>query len=318
MKAYSNDLRQRVVDAYHNKEGSIRGLAKRFMVSAGFVRNLLGRFKATGHIDPKPHSGGVEPTWTEANQQLLREIVKDSSSATLTQFAEIFKARSAHSVSRSTLWRGLQLIDVSYKKKAFHALEKKTPANSKKREDYEASMENVDANRIIIIDEMGINLSLSRVRGWGPIGERVEGNKPFSERKNYSVIGALTTEGVLDALVLDGATNGENFLHFIRYQVAPHLRAGDIVLMDNLSAHKVVGVEQAIIECGARMVNLPPYSPELSPIELCWNKVKALLKSSAARTLSDLMSALKKALLQVTPDDSEQWFEHCGYCVIPE
>ena len=81
-----NDLRQRVVDAYYNNEGSIRGLVKRFMVSAGFVRDLLGRFKVTGHIDPKPHGGGVDPTWTEANQQLLRDIVKDSSSATLGRY----------------------------------------------------------------------------------------------------------------------------------------------------------------------------------------------------------------------------------------
>jgi len=82
MKAYSNDLRQRVVNAYQNKEGSMRGLARRFMVSLGFVRNLLGRFKATGHIEPKPHGGGIEPTWTEANQDVLRDIVKHSPSAT--------------------------------------------------------------------------------------------------------------------------------------------------------------------------------------------------------------------------------------------
>ncbi len=85
MKPYSNDLRQRVVEAYHNKEGSMRGLAKRFMVSLGFVRNLLGRFNATGHIER-----GVEPTWTEANQHVLRDIVRRSPSATLKQYVEMF------------------------------------------------------------------------------------------------------------------------------------------------------------------------------------------------------------------------------------
>lgn len=315
MKAYSNDLRQRVVNAYQNKEGSMRGLARRFMVSLGFVRNLLGRFKATGHIEPKPHGGGIEPTWTEANQHVLRDIVKHSPSATLEQYVEMFEARSGHSVSRSTLWRGLQLINVSYKKKETHALEKETPAHRRKQADYESSMEDIEGHRIIVIDEMGINLRLSRVRGWGPIGERVPDSQPFGDRKNYSVTGALTSEGILDAQVLEGATNGESFLYFIRHQVVPHLHAGDYVLMDNLSAHKVVGVESAITECGARLVYLPPYAPELSPIELCWNKVKTLLKKFAARTLPDLMHALKTVLLQVTPDEAEQWFEHCGYTV---
>ncbi len=99
---------------------------------------------------------------------------------------------------------------------------------------------------------MGINLGLRRVRGWGPIGERVTENQPLGHRVNYSVTGALTSEGVLDAQVQEGAANGESFLYFIRYQVVPHLRAGDYVLMDNLSVHKVAGVAPAITECGAR------------------------------------------------------------------
>jgi len=194
----------------------------------------------------------------------------------------------------------------------FHALEKETPAHRRKQADDESSMEDVEANRLIVIDEMGINLSLRRVRGWGPVGERVTGSQPLGHRINYSVTGALTPEGVLEAQVLEGAVNGESFLYFIRHQVAPHLRAGDDVLMDNLSVHQVAGGELAITECDARLVNLPPYAPELSPIELCWNKVKTLLKKSAARTLPDLMRALKKAFLQVTPEDAEQWFGHCG------
>jgi len=190
--------------------------------------------------------------------------------------------------------------------------------NRQKREDYDASMESVDASRIIVIDEMGINCCLSRQRGWGPIGERVQGSKVLSHQQNYSVIGALTSEGVLDALMLEGATNGESFLHFIRHQVASYLQAGDYVLMDNLPVHQVSGVEEAIKQCGAHLVNLPPYSPELSPIELCWNKVKTIMRQWEAQTLPDLIDALKNAFLQVTHDDAEQWFEHCGYCVIDE
>ncbi len=113
-------------------------------------------------------------------------------------------------------------------------------------------MEEIEAKRIIVIDEMGINLGLRRVRGWGPIGERVTESQPLGHRVNYSVTGALTSEGLLDAQVLEGAANDESFLYFIRYQVVPHLRAGDYVLMDNLSVHKVAGVAPAITECGAR------------------------------------------------------------------
>lgn len=141
----------------------------------------------------------------------------------------------------------------------------------------------------------------------------MHGAVPQNYGENVTVLAALDRQGVRAARAIDGATDGPVFLAFVRRVLCPQLRAGDVVVLDNLGAHKVAGVAEAVRAAGARLRYLPPYSPDYNPIEPCWSKVKALLRAAGARTRRRLYRALRDVLAQVTPKDAHGWFRHCGY-----
>jgi transposase len=145
-------------------------------------------------------------------------------------------------------------------------------------------------------------------------GERAHVAAPKAWRDTLSVIGALSVDGDLSAtLSLRGSVDGEVFRVYLREVLGPRLRPGQVVVMDNLSVHKVSGVRAAIEARGARLVYLPRYSPDLNPIERCWSKVKTALRTTAARTYEALDAALTRAFAAVTPADAVGWFRHAGY-----
>lgn len=161
---------------------------------------------------------------------------------------------------------------------------------------------------------MGINLAMTRDYGRATPGQRVMDTKPSKRGENLSVIGALGyQERMLATLSLPGAVDGEAYLVFIKEVLAPRLRVGQIVFMDNVAMHKMKEIEKAIKAVGARVIFLPTYSPDLSPIENCWSKIKAFLRGVRARTRDKLETALSNALVTITQDDVVGWFAHCGY-----
>lgn len=162
---------------------------------------------------------------------------------------------------------------------------------------------------------MGSNLSLARRYGRAEPGVRVEDKVPAARGENLSTIGAVALDGVRAVMSVPGAVDGDVYQIFVKQLLTPRLRPGEIVFMDNLPTHKMVAIEEAITAVGARVEFLPPYSPDLSPIENLWSKVKAILRAIGARTMRQLLAALKKALGAVTLDDILGWFQHCGYRV---
>ncbi len=138
---------------------------------------------------------------------------------------------------------------------------------------------------------------------------------PQNYGENVTMLAALGVGGVQAPMTVNGAVDGEVFLSYVREVLVPTLAEGDIVVMDNLKAHKVAGVREAIEACGARLEYLPPYSPDFNPIEECWSKVKTALRKAKARTREALEAALKEALATVTQADARAWFAHCGYPV---
>lgn len=170
-------------------------------------------------------------------------------------------------------------------------------------------------SRLKFIDESGSNLALTRLFGRAAPGERVEEGVPQNRGENVTTLAALSVAGLEAAMTVNGAVDGEVFLAYVREVLAPALAEGDIVVMDNLKAHKVAGVEEAITARGARLEYLPPYSPDLNPIEKCWSKVKTYLRKVKARTREALEEALRLALLQITEADVRAWVTHCGYPV---
>jgi transposase len=171
----------------------------------------------------------------------------------------------------------------------------------------------VDPDRFVFLDESNAKTTMTRLYGRAPRGERVVDHVPAGEYHATTILGALRHDGTIAALVYEGGTNVSVMQAFAEGQLQTILRPKDIVVMDNLAAHKNARVIAAIKSAGAVVCFLPPYSPDLNPIEKMWSKVKELLRSAKARTADALLDAIGTALRQVSINDAEGWFAHCGY-----
>jgi transposase len=174
-------------------------------------------------------------------------------------------------------------------------------------------MKTIDAQDRVFLDETGVNLAMARHYARAPQGERAYAAKPVNKGKNITVLGALSLGGIQAAMTVEGSTDTAVFLTYVQRVLVPTLRPGQVVLMDNLSAHKDERIQTAIASVGAKLEYLPPYSPDLSPIEECWSKLKASLRATAARTREALDAAITHAFTLITPHDARGWFAHCGY-----
>ena len=167
---------------------------------------------------------------------------------------------------------------------------------------------------MIFLDEAGVNLALVRLYARALRGQRARGTRPQKRGKNVSMIGALALKGILASINLLGSTNKLTFEAFVIRHLVPNLWQGATVVWDNSSIHKGEEIEQAIIDAGAKLINLPPYSPDFNPIENFWSKVKNTLRSIGARTYLALDLAIAEAYSQVSLKDIHNWFAHCCYC----
>lgn len=181
------------------------------------------------------------------------------------------------------------------------------------REDWFEGQCDLDPQRLIFIDESGLSTKMARLRGWAPKGERCRAAIPHGHWKTITFVGGLTLKGFIAPMLLDGPMDGECFRAWVEQMLAPTLRSGDIVIMDNLPAHKVAGVSQAIEAKGAELFYLPPYSPDFNPIENAFAKLKAHVRKAAARTIDTLEAAAAHALSKFEPNDCANFFAHAGY-----
>lgn len=194
-----------------------------------------------------------------------------------------------------------------------HASERDTPRVQAERACYRDLSATLDLRRVKFIDESGINLAMTRLYGRAPRGERALGRAPQNYGQNVTILGALSRTGLEAVMTIEGATDADVFRAYVSEVLCPTLRGGDIVIADNLSAHKATGVQEAIAARGARLLYLPPYSPDLNPIERCWSKIKTFLRAAEARTHEALDAAVTRALATVTESDARAWFAHSGY-----
>lgn len=175
-------------------------------------------------------------------------------------------------------------------------------------------MQGILAQDLIFIDESGVNLALTRLRARSVKGTRAHGQRPQKRGKNVALIGALGWQGIVAQANIMGAVDGLTFEAFIARKLVPQLWEGACVIMDNCSVHLGKEIEALIQEAGAKLIYLPPYSPDFSPIENCWSKVKAILRQRKARTYSDLAKAIEEAFAEVSLEDIRNWFTNCCYC----
>ncbi len=175
------------------------------------------------------------------------------------------------------------------------------------------SQQEIDPTHLIFIDETWAKTNMTRTYGRSPCGTRVVERVPAGRWETTTFLGALRVQGFVAPLTVDGPINGPLFLAWVEQHLVPTLSPGDVVIMDNLSSHKVAGVREAIESVGAALRYLPPYSPGLNPIELAFAKLKKLLRDGAERTVDKLWELCGRILDEFTPTECQNYFKHCGY-----
>jgi len=183
----------------------------------------------------------------------------------------------------------------------------------KQRQDWFDGQLDLDPWKLVFIDETGLSTKMARLRGRSKRGERCRAGIPHGHWKTTTFTGALRLSGMTAPMVLDGAMNADAFRAYVEQVLVPTLTPGDIVIMDNLPAHKVAGIREAIEAGGAQLRYLPPYSPDFNPIELAFSKLKAIMRAKAERTIDALWEAVGKAIALFEPDECANYFAACGY-----
>jgi len=175
------------------------------------------------------------------------------------------------------------------------------------------TLDTLDRGRLVFVDEMGTHTSLAPFYGYSPRGQRAFFKVPRNRGTNTTLLASMSLEGMGPSMAVEGSTNKEVFEVYVEHFLAPTLKEGQVVVMDNLSAHKGARARKLIEERGCQLLYLPPYSPDLNPIEEAFSKVKRLLRVIGARTKEALVEAIGKALDAVSVKDAKGFFTYCGY-----
>src|SRR5512135_691602 len=309
MRPYSLDLRERVAAAVDHHEGSIRGIARVFRVSTSFIVRLLQRRRAAGTLAPEPHGGGPPPALGPDDQERLAGLIREQPDATLEQLRQ----RGGFTCSLKTLWLALRRRHLTYKKKSLHASQRDRPEVQKKRRAFRREVRPIEPKRLVFVDETGVTTAMTPAYAWAERGVRAVGAAPATW-ETVTMIAALGLDGVRAPLAFPGATDTTAFRTYVDQMLVPALHEGDVVVRDNLKPHLTAGVAAAIEGAGASVLPLPPYSPDYTPIEEMFSKIKQRLRRAEARAKAELYDALGEALRRVTPEDILGWFRHAGLC----
>jgi transposase len=311
MRSLSIDLRERIVAAVEAGEHSLLELAELFAINVSTIVRLLQRFRRTGSVQPKPHGGGARPKLDAQATARLLELVRQQPDATLAELRD----RLGIDGSVMMIWRALKRQRITRKKKTQHAEERDTPRVQKQRRAFQKKMATVAPEHVVFVDETGATTAMGRTYGRAPAGERVQATAP-GVWKNVTLISGLRNSGVVAPMALPGATDRLAFDTYVERVLVPELRPNDVVVWDNLSPHKSASAIAAIEAAGARVEPLPVYSPDLSPIEEMFSKIKAGLRSIAARSIETLIGAMGQVLNNVTQHDILGWFhDRCAYAM---
>ena len=198
-------------------------------------------------------------------------------------------------------------------KKTLRAAEQDRPDVAAERAALKAEQSKLNAPRLVFIDETAVTTKMVRHYGRSPCGERLVASVPHGHWKTLTLVAALRIDRMTAPYAIDGAMDGPSFLAYVEQVLAPTLHRGDIVFMDNLRTHKIVGVREAIEGIGATLRYLPAYSPDLNPIEQAFSKLKAALRKGAARTVNTLLKLVGKLMKSFAPEECANYFRHAGY-----
>jgi transposase len=308
--AYSSDLRVRVI---HVVEGgaAARAAARQFAIGDSTAIRWAKRWRETGRFDARSNKGQSRSPLKQYQEWLL-ELVRREADLTLEEIQRRLLDEHQHKAGISSIWRFCDRHGISFKK-SLRAAEQDRPDVAAARAKWAENQASLDPEHLIFIDETGTSTNIARLRGRAPRGERLVGKVPQGHWKTTTFVAALRSTALTAPGVIDGPMNGNVFLAYVEQILAPSLTPGDIVVMDNLSAHKVQGVRQTIEAAGATLLYLPPYSPDFNPIEQVFAKLKALLRKARERSLDGLWSRIAVLLHAFKPPECTNYFRNAGY-----
>ncbi len=283
MASYSTDLRERVVAAVKQEGMSRRAAAARFGVSYSAAIAWSKRFDETGSVEPR-QVGGYKPrkisgAWRDWLVARCRQ--KDF---TLRGLVGELGERGLK-VDYRSVWEFVHAEGVVAQKKTVIAAEQDRPDVARRRAQWFLYQDHIDPSRLVFIDETWTKTNMAALRGWAPVGQRIKAKVPHGHWKTMTFLAALRHDRVDAPWLIDGPINGERFLLYVEQVLAPTLKRGDIVVMDNLGSHKGKAVRHAIRQAGAKLFFLPKYSPDLNPIEQLFAKLKHWLRKAAQRSV---------------------------------
>ncbi|WP_144259431.1 IS630 family transposase [Methylocystis sp. ATCC 49242] len=312
VRPLSNDLRERVVASVLAGE-SCRAVALRFGVAVSSVVKWSQRQRETGSVAPAK-MGGYRKRVLEPHRAFIVERLAQTPHLTLHGLKDELLARGVK-VSHNAIWMFLRREGLRFKKTLL-ALEQGRADIARRRKRWQSLQARLDPRRLVFIDETWIKTNMTPLRGWGPKGKRLRGFAPHGHWRTLTFLGALRCDRLDAPCVFDGPINGACFRAYVEQQLVPALRQGDIVIMDNLGSHKGEAVRRAIRAAGARLWFLPPYSPDLNPIEQTFSKLKHWMRQAQQRTIDETWRQIGRLAKDIQPQECSNYFTNAGYASV--
>ncbi|MES2494425.1 MAG: IS630 family transposase [Pseudomonadota bacterium] len=310
-RVLSQDLRERVVAAVDDGM-SCRAAAARFGVSAASAIRWRQLVLQHGTPAAKPQGGDRRAARIDAHAAFILGAIEAKDDITLVELQALLAERGTP-VGIGTLWRFFDRHRITPQKKTAHATEQDRPDVLKRREEWFDGQLDLDPERLVFIDETWASTNMARRHGRCRRGERLRSGVPHGHWKTTTLVAGLRRTGMVAPMVLDGPINRDAFVAYVRQVLVPDLSPGDIVIMDNLSSHKAPAAREAIEAAGAKLLFLPPYSPDFNPIEQAFSKLKAHLRKAAERTIHGLWNAIGRILDLYPPHECANYFANAGY-----
>ena len=305
-----NEARKLILEAY-DKGVSVKELAKCFSVNTCSIYRLLKRRNETGSYETQTNLRGKKPKLSDADHQRILSLLEKQPDITCLEIIETLNL----SVSIDTVWRFLQKAGYRRKKNLFMPVNRSVPDVARKRKNWNGLMSGFKESDLVFLDESGCNTDMTRRYAYSLGGSRAVDSTPLSKPKNTTILSSLQLDGTFHYTTFSGGTTVEHFKQYLKENLLPHLNCDSVLVMDNMKSHHAKAVKDLLDSSGVRYIYLPPYSPDLNPIEKLWSKVKALLRKFKARSSDALPNALQHAFQNVSPSDCSGWFRSCGYAL---
>ena len=285
-----NEARKLILEGY-DKGISVKELAKCFSVNTCSIYRLLKRRNETGSYETQTNLRGKKPKLSDVDHQHILSLLEKQPDITCLEIIETLDLP----VSIDTVWRFLQEAGYRRKKKSLHASEQERPRCGAEEKRRNGLISGFKASDLVSLDESGCNTDMTRRYAYSLGGSRAVDSAPLSKPKNTTILPSIQLDGTLRYTTFSGGTTVERFKRYLETDLLPHLNGNSVLIMDNMKSHHARAVRNLLDSSEVRCIYLPPYSPDLNPIEKLWSKVKSFLRKFKARTLDALPNAIQCA-----------------------